>query len=249
MAPEETILKVLIVEDMIDARDLLCHYSEAHPNLSVTAVARTGEEALNLIHHGSFDLVLLDINLPILSGIEVVERLDQLPYIIFTTAYDSYAMRAFEIGAIDYLLKPIDRERFDRAIDRALKFKEGEEKSSPAPARYGLTFREKRKSCIVPFDDIIYLSASAKHCIIHTEKKDFEASSMLKEIETKLPQESFQRIHKGYIVNIHHIRTIIHDRGSQYTLYINDSDDTSLPVGRTYLSRLKKKFHPHPEEE
>ena len=97
---------VFITEDMIHARDLLIAYIKTRPELELQGIAKNGEEALEELSRKNYDLLLLDINLPILSGIEVLEQLKKIPYIIFTTAYDKYAIRAFEFGAIDYLLKP-----------------------------------------------------------------------------------------------------------------------------------------------
>ncbi len=233
---------VLIVEDMIDARELIASFVEKRPELTLKATARNGEEALKLLRENNYDLALMDIHLPILSGIEVMEKLDRLPYIIFTTAYDNYAIKAFELGAIDYLLKPIEEERFNRAIHRFTRITSSGGTEAASTRDVALSFRENRRVCLVPHEDIIYCSAHGKHCIIHTEEKDFDASMMLKDAEEKLPPDSFLRIHKGFIVNTHAIASLIHDQGGQYIARIRDADDTVLPVGRAYVQNLKEKL-------
>lgn len=185
---------VLIVEDMLDARELMSTYVERRPELILKGTARNGEDALKLLETDEFDLVLLDIHLPLLSGIEIMERLKNPPYIIFTTAYDNYAIKAFDLGAIDYLLKPIEEERFNTAIDRFIQFSKNNEPLHAGTEEVAISFRENRRVCLVPFEDIIYCSAHGKHCIIHTEEKDFDASMMLKEVE----KNSLQVSSSGY---------------------------------------------------
>ncbi len=234
--------RVLIVEDMIDARELMSSYTKKRDELHVVAEARNGEEALGMLQQEKIDLALLDIHLPLMSGIEVLERLPDPPFIIFTTAYDNYAIKAFELGAIDYLLKPIERRRFNAAIDRFLRLAGDSAPAWTLTREVALSFRENRRVCLVPFEDIIYCSAHGKHCIIHTEEQDFDASMMLKEVEEKLPPLNFQRIHKGFVINTRHIASLTHDQGGQYIACIRDSDDTTLPVGRGYVQALKEKL-------
>lgn len=115
---------VIMAEDELPARTLLTGFVKTRPELILQAVAKNGEEAVQSLSSAIYDLLLLDINLPVFSGIEVLEKITQIPYVIFTTAYSHYAVKAFEIGAIDYLHKPFSLERFNRAIDRFLSIKQ-----------------------------------------------------------------------------------------------------------------------------
>ncbi len=109
---------VIIAEDELPARKLLEKFVNSHPELTLAKTVTNGRDALKVLSEDSFDLLLLDINLPVMSGIEVLENLNRIPYVIFTTAYNEYAVQAFDIGAVDYLLKPIFQKRFNKAVDR-----------------------------------------------------------------------------------------------------------------------------------
>ncbi|MCP4138131.1 MAG: response regulator transcription factor [bacterium] len=239
---EKKIYSVFIAEDMRHARELLIDYLATREELKLEGTAKNGEEALEKLTSGNYDLLLLDINLPIMSGIEVLEKMDNIPYVIFTTAYDKYAIKAFDFGAVDYLLKPFPLERFNQAVDRFLEAKRESQEKQLSFKDFSLSFRENRIQCLVAFKDIIYLSSHGKRTVIHTEEKDFEASSILKDIEEKLAADDFVRIHKQYIVNTKHITRIQHDVGGQYVAVFNDSDESTLPVGRTYVSTLKERL-------
>lgn len=231
--------EVLVVEDMLPARQLLEEYISARGELRLAGVAKNGEEALELLSKTDYDLVFLDIHLPLVSGLEVIERMARHPYIIFTTAYDQYAIKAFEIGAIDYLLKPISPDRFAVAVDRFVSLR----RSGAAPrvplGEVCLTFRENRTSCIVPFDEIIYLTSSAKHTIIRTRERDFEAASLMGEMEGRLPPRLFLRVHRQHIVNVAFIARLRHESGGHYSLILSDDDDSVVPVGRAFVAAVK----------
>ncbi|MCP4151440.1 MAG: response regulator transcription factor, partial [bacterium] len=233
--------KIFIAEDMAPARKRVRKLAAARLELEPADAAKNGEEAMRMLLSKNYDLLLLDIQLPVISGIEIVERLEQVPYVIFITAYDRYAVKAFELGAIDYLLKPFSVERFNQAIDRFLDTKTTSRNPQLPLHNYSLTFKEKRIQFVLPFTDIIYISSSGKQNIIHTEKKDFQTSGMIKHIEVKLPPGIFVRVHKQFIVNIHFVVSIKHDVGGQYIAIIKDSDESVVPVGRTFLDRLKEK--------
>jgi DNA-binding LytR/AlgR family response regulator len=233
---------VFIAEDEMPARELLVDYLLTRPELKLTGMAKNGEEALEKLSTQTYDLILLDIHLPMLSGIEVLEKLEKKPYVIFTTAYDRYAIKAFELGAVDYLLKPFTKERFDQSIDKYLQMQEGNGSSKDYSEGLGLSFREKGKHHLLAYEDIIYLSSNGKHSVIHTESRDFEAPIILKEIEKKLPDRTFERIHKQYIVNVQYISVLEYYVGGQYIAYLKDGDESSLPVGRKYAPTLKERF-------
>jgi DNA-binding LytR/AlgR family response regulator len=236
------IYSVIIAEDELPARELLIDYLLTRPELKLCGVARNGEEALRKLTDEEFDLLLLDIQLPVFSGLEVLERLDDIPYVIFTTAYDQYAIRAFDFGAIDYLLKPFSLDRFNQSIDRFLAEKADNKPCAIRPHDFGLSFKENGKHYLVSYQDILYISSHAKHTVIHTEDKDFETSCILKEIELKLPADIFFRVHKQHILNIGFVSNIEYNIGGQYIAFLKDKDESSIPIGRLYAPALKERL-------
>jgi len=234
-----TAYSVLIVEDEVPAREMLVDYLLARQELRLCGLARTGEEALSQMASRSFDLVLMDVGLPRLTGIEVLERLDRVPYIIFTTAHEDYALRAFDYGAVDYLLKPFGADRFNRSIDKFLVVREAGARLAP---ENGFTLREKGRLHILPYRNIIYATSHGKSTVIHTVAGDREAPLMLKDVELRLPNAMFARIHKRHIVNVGYISWLEYYVGGQYLAFLNDEDETSLTVGRTYAPSLKSRL-------
>lgn len=233
---------VLIAEDMTPARQLMEKYVSLRNELELIGTAKNGGETLQKLQSRKYDLLLLDIHLPVMSGIEVLEKLKNYPYVIFTTAYDKYAIKAFDIGAIDYMLKPIAVDRFHKAIDRFLDFKKDNIEYKPRLKQYGLSFMEKGKHYFVSFNDIIYLSSHGKHTVIHTEERDFEPASLIKDIEKKLDAEMFHRIHKQYVINMHYVACLEYNQGGKYNITLKDDDESLLPVGRTYAAGFKEKL-------
>jgi DNA-binding LytR/AlgR family response regulator len=233
--------KVLIVEDFEDQRNELVRLLSFRTECKCIDTAADGEEAYHKLSINKYDLALIDINLPVLSGVEVLEKLDKRPFFIFTTAYDSYTIKAFEIGAIDYLLKPIMEDRLNVALDRAIdRIKNNKIQSFPIKRCF--TFKENRRQKIIPEEKIIFVSSSNKNVIIHTDEKDFFPALQLKDVESRLPGDIFTRIHKQHIVNLHFITGIKSDDGSQYIITLGDIDENILPVGKGYVISLKEKL-------
>jgi DNA-binding LytR/AlgR family response regulator len=239
---KKTPVSVFIAEDRQSSLDLLIEYMLFRKELKLEGVAKNGEEAFKMLSKKKYDLIFLDINLPLLSGIEVLERLNNIPYVIFTTAFDKYAIRAFEVGAVDYLLKPFSMERFNQAVDRALKIITDKNKYIKSSKILGMSFKCNRKNYIVPFEDIVYVSSSSRYSVISTNDEEFETPILLKEVGQKLP-EGFLRIHKQYIVNLKYVFKVEHLIGGQYEITLNDDNKTDLPVGRTYYDNLKKRLN------
>ena len=248
-------MKALLVEDDVVARDLFTGYITETPGLVLGGIARDGEEALRKLGSGTYDLLFLDIDLPLKSGLEVLEELDEIPYLIFITASSAHAVRAFDMGAIDYLHKPVSRERFAKAVEKALRFfrenppekqteapappaKKGERKSSTTGA--GLVISEEGNHYLIPHRRIIYLSAHDRHTVIHTLDRDFETIRILGDLEKRLPGDRFLRIHRKYILNlafVSHTRYLI---GGRYTVSLNDPDETELTVARSFVPEFKR---------
>lgn len=242
---DDEIISVFIAEDEQPARDLLLDYIFKRSELKLEGWSKSGQETYEKLCEKEFDLLFLDINMPKMSGIEILEKVENPPYTIFTTAYNQYAIKAFELGAIDYLLKPFSEERFNSAIDKALSIIRS---NGPYPAnsgtitKLGLSFKENENHYIIAFQDIIYISAHGRHSLIHTGIRVYETALSLKDIIQKLPDDLFVRIHKQYIVNIKYISHMQYLLGGQYLAYLKDTSKTTLTVGRAYAPLLKGKI-------
>jgi DNA-binding LytR/AlgR family response regulator len=235
-------IKVFIAEDEDYARKLLMGYIRKRPELELAGHAANGAEALKKIRSKRYDLLFIDIDLPELSGVEVLEKLDRLPYVIFTTAYDEYAVKAFELGAVDYILKPFDGKRFDKAVDRALNQIGKSPVNAESIRMLGLSCKDGDSYFLIPYDDIVYLSSHAKHTVIHTKKKEVKIGRMLKDIINKLPETKFKRIHRQYIINLDYMSHYKYYQGGQYVIFMHDEEMTTLPIGRKYFEGLRDAF-------
>jgi DNA-binding LytR/AlgR family response regulator len=238
MAAETTEIRVLVVEDEPLSRDFLCTLVERRPELTLAGSACTGPEALERLEKGDINLVLMDIHLPGKSGFQVLEQLEYEPHVIFTTSSGDRAIEAFELGAIDYLTKPVRTERFNRAVDRALMFISRGQPAEPLRSK-GLFIAEKENYFLVQYKDIIYVSSHENYSAVHTTGKDYATYCSLKKMEDRLPAGEFLRIYKQFVVNLEWILRIQSDLNGNYTVFLKDSDETQLPVGRKYLPRLK----------
>ncbi|TGJ99456.1 DNA-binding response regulator [Leptospira semungkisensis] len=234
--------KVLIVEDEAPTRDLLINYCLSRHELKLSKVAKDGEEALEYLQTEDFDLVFLDINLPLLSGLDIVEKLENPPYIVFITAVQDKAINAFELGAIDYLLKPFSKERFFKAVDRAGEFLQRKEEKPAGNVfnEHGLFILEKENHFLIPYNDINYISSRDNFSVVHTERRQYVTYKSLKSLEAKLPPNRFLRIYKQYIINIEKMSHMQSDNAGNYLVYLKDEDETQLPVGRKYVAKIKE---------
>lgn len=201
-------LRVLIVDDEAPARsrmrDLLADIGDALP-VSVAAEAATGREALEAAEAGGIDVVLLDVRMPGMDGVEVAQHLQQLerpPAVIFTTAYDAYAIRAFELHAVDYLLKPIRASRLQEALTRAVRTvapKTGILQELQQSPRACLSAAERGKVHLIPVGDILYLRAELKYVTVRTAEREHLIEESLTRLEQEFA-ERFVRVHRNCLV-------------------------------------------------
>lgn len=217
-------MRVLVVDDEPAARRKVVRFLKEHDDVEVAAEAANGQEALDRISVHRPDLVFLDIQMPDMNGFEIVEALaasEHIPAVIFATAHDEYAVRAFEVSAIDYLLKPFDRERFDRSLERARK-SVGE--TSGAAQSQLLTLLDAMRPAgqyarrlLVPADgravfvntgDIVRLEADRNNVLIHSRHGTFALRSTLDALERRLDPQQFVRIHRSHVVNIDAVKEI-----------------------------------------
>jgi len=197
-------LNILIADDEAPARNRLRELLSDISNINIVAEAKNGQEALNLANDHQPDIVLLDIRMPTMDGIEAAQHLQKmakLPAIIFTTAFDSYAMQAFDISAVDYLLKPIRSERLQTAIHkaRALLPNQLEALAPLSPKRTHFSISERGRILLVPIADVIYLRAELKYITVRTAEREY----LIEESLTHLEQEFstiFIRLHRNCLV-------------------------------------------------
>jgi two-component system, LytTR family, response regulator len=240
----------LIVDDEKLARDLLKEYLENYPEIEVLDEADQGTDAVEKIDKLKPDIVFLDVQMPGMTGFDVLEDIEHEPYVIFVTAYDQYAIKAFEKNAVDYLLKPLDEERFRNAVNRALKRKTLEHSSiedllsSMKSERKGtydthIFVQKSEKLFNLPVDEIVYLEASGDYTIITTKADQFVSSSGIGKLEEILNPEVFIRVHRSTIVNVNYLKEI--ERHFNGGMVVKMQSGKSFPVSRTYAKLIRKK--------
>ena len=241
-------LRIVLVDDEPLARAVVREYAAADPGLEIVADCANGFEAVKAVADFTPDLVLLDVQMPKLDGFEVLELLGKDQPVVFVTAYDQYALRAFEVHAIDYLLKPFSVERFQEAIERArerIRAKTAipvDEILREARPRTGhaerVLIRDGANVHVLPVDKIDYVEAQDDYVAFKTEGKQLLKDQTLASVEATLDPARFVRIHRSFILNI--------DRISKVELYAKDSrmailrDGTRLPVSRAGYARLSQ---------
>jgi len=234
-------IRAVIVDDEELARAYLREMLRSYPDIEIVAECANGFDAVKAVNEMRPALLFLDVQMPKLDGFEVLELIDADPAVIFVTAYDQYAMRAFDAQAIDYLLKPFSAERFDRALERALfkKTEIGRTGKKPAPgARRAdrIVVRDGAKIHVIPLDKLDYAEAQDDYVALHSEGKSYLKQQPIGELEAALDAARFVRIHRSAIVNL--------ERVTRIEPYAKDSrvailaDGTRLPVSRSGYARL-----------
>lgn len=250
------LFKAIVTDDEPAARRLLKTLLAEHADtVQVIAEAANGREAVSLIGELKPDIVFLDIQMPDLTGFEVLEKISHKPNIIFTTAYEQYAIKAFETFSIDYLLKPIREERLAQSIEKVKQFG----KLNAAVDMAGLQevirqLKAPKKATALPvktgdrihlirFENISYLEANDKYVMIHTaDGQKHLTDQTLTMLEEKLP-EQFYRIQKSYIINKELIREMHKHFNGRYLFIMNDKNGTQVTSGRTYHDAIKDEFN------
>jgi two-component system LytT family response regulator/two-component system response regulator LytT len=275
-------ISALIIDDEQLARDELKYLLDQVGGVEVVAQGTNGIEAVDLIEEHHPDLVFLDVQMPGLDGFAVIQRLmarsrertgmgehqdaEALPQIVFATAYDQYAVRAFDVNAVDYLLKPFDRTRVQQAVDRVrgrmtggsgagngrpesqidalLKLLNRPQGASRTPQPAKLIVQAQSRLLLVDQADICY--AAIDEGVIRVVTQTFEGQSKcrtLEELLDLLDPALFWRAHRGFVVNINHIREVVPWFKSTYQLRMNDKKQTEIPVSRAQTKRLRELFN------
>ncbi len=230
---------ILLVEDEDFSIEITRDFIEKRDDVFLADCVKTGREAGEVLKEKDIDIILMDIYLPDMKGIDIIDEFESLPYIIFLTSSDEHAVRAFEIGAVDYVIKPFDDERLNIALDRAIGKIRQHNKDKLFTTTTGITLKEGTKYFRIHFNKIKYLSAHDRFTVVHTEEESLKTDKYLSFYETKLPP-GFYRIHKQFIVNIDFLDYIETQPGGRYLAAISGEDNLRLPVGRKYAEGLKK---------
>lgn len=240
-------LRTVVIDDEDLARSIVREYLSSHQDVEIVAECSNGFEAVKAITELQPDLLFLDVQMPKLDGFEVLELVEQHPAVIFVTAYDQYAMKAFEVHAVDYLLKPFGKERFDEALALArqkiarresVPFSEVIAAARPKDAPLErLLVRDGSKVHVIAVEKLDYVEAQDDYVALKSEGKTHLKQQRLSELEALLDPKRFVRIHRSYILNV--------DRLARLELYAKDSrmailnDGTKLPVSRAGYEKLK----------
>lgn len=251
-------ITALIVDDEQPARDELTFLLKDFPEVEVVGEGKNGLEAVNLVRELNPQMVFLDVQMPGLDGFGVIKKLLEkrvrLPFFVFATAYDHYAVQAFEVNAIDYLLKPIARLRLERAIGKVRKMVESRESASekldrlvqmveerPLPQKTKLVVKSGGRLFLVDSDDIIH--ASIQDGVISIVTKDLEGQSnfrTVEELQNNLDPNTFWRVHRSYLVNVNRIKEVVPWFKSSYQLRMADRKQTEIPVSRAQTRKLRE---------
>jgi two-component system, LytTR family, response regulator len=241
------IKKIIICDDEDDARMLIQQYITDYPQLQVIKECNNGLEAVTAINSLEPDLIFLDIQMPALSGFQVLQKIIHVPQIIFSTAFDQYALKAFDNNAVDYLLKPYTKERFAQAINKVLansskNIEAIKNLSDTLQANY-TAYPEKvlvengNRMISLSVNDIIWMEAEGDYTKLHTSPKSYLSSYGIGALEQKLNPVVFTRIHRSAIVNINMVKEVFRDPNGYFIVLQNG---TTHKVGRNYVESIKK---------
>lgn len=251
-------ITALIVDDEQPARDELAYLLRSFPDVEVAGQGKNGVEAVGMIRDLNPHMVFLDVQMPGLDGFGVIrsllEKKTRLPFFVFATAFDQYAVQAFEVNAIDYLLKPVAKPRLEKAIQRVQRLLESADTTSqkldrlvqmveqrPAPQKGKLVVKTANRLLLVDSDDVIF--ASIEDGVISIVTREMEGESnyrTVEELQANLDPKVFWRVHRSYLVNVNHIKEVVPWFKSSYQLKMEDRKQTEIPVSRAQTRKLRE---------
>jgi DNA-binding LytR/AlgR family response regulator len=242
-------MNVLLVDDEELARARLRELLADIDDVEVVGEAENGLRAVELIQELTPDVVVLDIQMPGMNGFEVIESLSEIPLVIFATAYDEYAIKAFEVNSIDYLLKPVTRERLSEAMERARSLLERSPALKEEVAKLAGVVRSRavdrlpvtkgKKIILVNTDEIVWIGASDNLVFVHTDRDKYLINATMAELEDRLKHGAFFRSHRSSLVNLNHIREIVPWFGGKYKIVMDDAGATELTLSRARARSLR----------
>jgi len=241
-------IRVIIIDDEPLARSLLINFLSTIDDVEVVGEFENGFQGLKGINEVKPDLVFLDIQMPKLNGFEMLELLDELPHVIFITAYDQYAVKAFENNAIDYLLKPYSQERLNSAFEKARYFIQNSSNSKEVKSLLQeidhhaetidrVAVKTGTKINIIYIEDIQYLESQDDYVMIYTEGAKYLKQKTMKFFENGLPANSFSRVHRSYIVRIDFVDQIELYEKDSYVIKLKNGQ--IIPVSKSGYNRLR----------
>ena len=251
-------ITALIVDDEQPARDELAFLLKCFSDVEVIGQGRNGVEAVSLVRDLNPHLVFLDVQMPGIDGFGVIKRLLEkktpLPFFVFATAFDQYAVQAFEVNAIDYLLKPVAKARLEKAVQRVRRMLETSDTTSqkldrlvqmveqrPVVQKGKLVVRSANRMFLVDSDEVIY--ASIEDGVISIVTRELEGQSnfrTVEELQANLDPQVFWRVHRSYLVNVNHIKEVVPWFKSSYQLKMQDRKQTEIPVSRAQTRKLRE---------
>jgi two-component system LytT family response regulator len=268
-------IRVLIVDDEKPARSRLIALLRRQPAVQLAAACAGGREALDVVSAAersgaAIDIIFLDVQMPEMDGFAMLEALyalplEQAPVVVFTTAYDEYALRAFDARAIDYLLKPYSDERFEVALTRAIRLArsgtsdalvahmrallddvaDASSEHRPATTRPGyldrVAVKERGRVHLIDVADIRWISADGVYVTIYTARRAYLHREVLGRLEVQLDPRQFVRVHRSHLVNFDCVRELVQDAHGDYSVRLDDA--TTLKVSRMYRSRLESRLN------
>ena len=252
---ERSALRTLIVDDEKLARERLRGFLRAIDDVEVIGEAVNGPQAVQLIEELRPDLVFLDIQMPGMDGFGVLRALSHKPAVVFATAYDSYAIKAFEVHAADYLLKPISRDRLTEAVRRV---RGRRDNGAPAPdfnelvralqqreRRFAsqLPVHKGRQILILPIEEIFVFDVEYRLVYAHTASERYMTSFTLKDLEDRLDPEVFFRAHKSRLVNLNHVKAIVPWFGGRFKLVMRNPANSEVELSRAQARVLRRRMH------
>ncbi len=239
-------ISTILIDDEPLARTITREYLQHYPEISIVAECNDGFEGVKAIAQHKPDLIFLDIQMPKINGFEMLELLDPCPAVIFTTAFDEYAIKAFEAHAVDYLLKPYSRERFDKAMQKWFAQRHQAEPAVKTliedvrqpEERNRIVVRESGNIRIIPVHEIHYLEAYDDYVKIHTQKEMFLKKKTMSFYENSLDADQFIRIHRSYIIQLGQITRIEPLEKDSHVVLLKSG--TRLPLSKSGYARLRK---------
>ena len=241
-------MKVILIDDEPLARLIVKEYLQAYPQIEIVAECNDGFEGLKAIQEHKPSLIFLDIQMPKITGFEMLELIEQPPAVIFTTAYDEYAIKAFEAHATDYLLKPFSKERFDKAVQKYLSLQTNTaenplqeqllETAANSPMQnQRVVVKIGSKIKIIPVQEILYMEAADDFVKIHTSEGSFLKNKTMSFFEQSLDGKSFVRTHRSYMVNVQQITRIDANEKDSHIVLLKCG--AKIPVSRNGYIKLK----------
>ena len=245
--------KVIIIDDEPLARSIVAEYLQSYPQLQLLQECNDGFEGIKAIMQHQPDLIFLDIQMPKITGFEMLELVEQPPAVIFTTAFDEYAIKAFETHAVDYLLKPFSKERFDKAVQKWLDQKTTTPSATAPPAateslletaslspgqNQRIVVKNGAKIKIIPVHEVLYLEAADDYVKIHTAESYYLKNKTMAHFEKALDAQQFARCHRSYMINVQHIARIDPYEKDGHIAILKSG--AKVPVSKTGYVKLRQ---------